>query len=395
MNARSGGAQGAGAPAQADRKPGSGFADDQRDTLVRALAGQLEISLSKAERALNKVALTAARELLEGRSVELPGLATLRLVDRPAEVGKDPGTGQPRITPASTTLTAEPIAPFADTLAKRTAATIVLAVPQSDTFSKVLAFHFSHAGWRIDLVNSAEECLNHLQQQGTNLAIVDQGLPRAAALIEEIKCDPEVGRVPVIALFPSHRDPASEGGFALLPDEKLIEPFEVFTLITLAESELRRAEASTRDLINLPMHSVRMRLGNEEGDLERGASVFTRLLEGAELGEETQVALTAVFREAVGNAAQHGNRDLVTGRIFVTYERFLDRLVLTVRDEGAGFDHRRELEKCVKQTAVDAARARHAEGRTGGLGIMVIQRCTDKLEFNELGNELKMTKYLR
>ena len=53
------------------------------------------------------------------------------------------------------------------------------------------------------------------------------------------------------------------------------------------------------------------------------------------------------------------------------------------------------MARVAKQTAVDAARERHAEGRLGGLGIKLILQCTDKLEYNELGNELRMTKNLR
>ena len=43
--------------------------------------------------------------------------------------------------------------------------------------------------------------------------------------------------------------------------------------------------------------------------------------------------------------------------------------------------------------AVDAARARYKEGGTGGLGILMMLRCVDAVEYNETGNELTLTKY--
>jgi anti-sigma regulatory factor (Ser/Thr protein kinase) len=42
--------------------------------------------------------------------------------------------------------------------------------------------------------------------------------------------------------------------------------------------------------------------------------------------------------------------------------------------------------------AVSAARERYEQGRLGGLGIMLMLRCTDQLEYNEKGNQITLTK---
>ena len=41
-----------------------------------------------------------------------------------------------------------------------------------------------------------------------------------------------------------------------------------------------------------------------------------------------------------------------------------------------------------------AARERNAAGRVGGLGIMLMLRCCDHLEYNYAGNMIKLTKKL-
>ena len=45
--------------------------------------------------------------------------------------------------------------------------------------------------------------------------------------------------------------------------------------------------------------------------------------------------------------------------------------------------------------AISAARERHAQGRMGGLGIMLMLRCCDRLEYNQSGNQLTLTKFLK
>ncbi|MGE3852865.1 MAG: hypothetical protein AB7K09_14070 [Planctomycetota bacterium] len=43
---------------------------------------------------------------------------------------------------------------------------------------------------------------------------------------------------------------------------------------------------------------------------------------------------------------------------------------------------------------MEKARKRHQEGKLGGLGIMLILKCTDRIEYNESGNQLTEYKYL-
>ena len=45
--------------------------------------------------------------------------------------------------------------------------------------------------------------------------------------------------------------------------------------------------------------------------------------------------------------------------------------------------------------AVDAARSRIDQGRVGGLGIKLMLRCTDRLEYNDVGNMITLTKFHR
>ena len=66
-----------------------------------------------------------------------------------------------------------------------------------------------------------------------------------------------------------------------------------------------------------------------------------------------------------------------------------------VTDQGKGFDWRPYLDRGKGGDALGAARERHVEGKLGGLGIMLMMKCADKLEYNEVGNQVKLTKRIK
>src|SRR5690606_7508422 len=120
-----------------------------------------------------------------------------------------------------------------------------------------------------------------------------------------------------------------------------------------------------------------------------------RLFQASGLDEEGQVAMAAAFREAIMNAGSHGNKDNPERLIKVLYLLDKEKITVVVQDEGAGFDHESYTLRAQTKSAVDAARERHEQGRVGGLGIKLMMRCTDKLEYNDVGNMITLTKLLR
>jgi serine/threonine-protein kinase RsbW len=67
---------------------------------------------------------------------------------------------------------------------------------------------------------------------------------------------------------------------------------------------------------------------------EAAAGVARRL----NLGEEAAFGLDMAVRESVTNAVLHGNRQDESKSVELTFEDAGDLLVVTVRDEGEGFD---------------------------------------------------------
>lgn len=103
---------------------------------------------------------------------------------------------------------------------------------------------------------------------------------------------------------------------------------------------------------------------------------------GVGLSEERLHDLSVALSEALSNAAVHGNGlapgRTVAVRVEVEPEK---RIVVEVRDEGAGFD-RGNLEDPTRTDRVL---------EDNGRGVFLMQRLADGLEYNSAGNEVRLT----
>src|SRR4029077_19820897 len=95
------------------------------------------------------------------------------------------------------------------------------------------------------------------------------------------------------------------------------------------------------------------------------------------------------------NAAQHGNKYKRERNIEGQYLLDNEKITTVVKDQGGGFNHEQYVKGASPRDAISAARERHAQGRMVGLGIMLMLRCCDRLEYNQSGNQLTLTKFLK
>ncbi|MDQ7781029.1 MAG: ATP-binding protein, partial [Planctomycetota bacterium] len=128
---------------------------------------------------------------------------------------------------------------------------------------------------------------------------------------------------------------------------------------------------------------------------ERANEFAHKLFEVSGLKEEDVVAMAAAIREAIGNACQHGNRYRRDKKVECLYLLDKEKVTVMVKDQGQGFDHQKYVKRGMSGNSLHAARERHKEGKLGGLGIMLMLKCTDKLEYNDIGNSITLTKYVR
>jgi anti-sigma regulatory factor (Ser/Thr protein kinase)/nucleoid DNA-binding protein/CheY-like chemotaxis protein len=359
--------------------------------LVQTLNTKLGVPLGQGNRLFDALVEAIKEELLRGSQVVLKDFAAIKIVEKKAQIVKDPSTGHQYISPAENVVSFVPIDSFQRAIEGAKLSSIILAVPDNDPFARVIEFHFSRVGWTVHIVNDHAQAEKFLSKSGAYLTIVDHALEGSQQLIQELKLHRSTSMVPLIALYPGDKDPEKCTDFMVLGDEHLVEPFEVYTLLMLAESELARS--SEEEIIF--DQQVNFQFGTSEAHLDRANELGNDLFKNSGLNEEDQVAVSAAFREAIGNAAQHGNRDNPDKLIKVLYLLDKEKITVVVQDEGTGFDHESYTVRAETKSAEDAARERHEQGKVGGLGIKLMLRCSDRLEYNDVGNMITLTKYLR
>ncbi len=151
----------------------------------------------------------------------------------------------------------------------------------------------------------------------------------------------------------------------------------------LEEQDVEKIAASSDVMFITP--------GSEE-KMEGLYKLVRRMFNESALNEDEADSLHTALREAIGNAYRHGNKYDDARKVYFRCFRDPDRTLCSVQDEGMGFDYKAALERGRQGDAISAARERYLAGGMGGLGIMLMVRCVDLVEYNDKGNQVILTK---
>jgi anti-sigma regulatory factor (Ser/Thr protein kinase) len=160
----------------------------------------------------------------------------------------------------------------------------------------------------------------------------------------------------------------------------------IFTLESTDVSEEMMARIADRAELGLVLAS--------DADLvDLAYNVSRKYLERIGLPEDDNVNVLTALYEAMDNAKRHGNKADPTKRIRLFFMDFPDRVSMSVVDEGKGFDYATILQRTEEQDALSAARERYMAGGMGGLGIRLMLKCVDKIEYEQEGSKIVLTKF--
>jgi serine/threonine-protein kinase RsbW len=100
--------------------------------------------------------------------------------------------------------------------------------------------------------------------------------------------------------------------------------------------------------------------------------------------EEDRDSIAISITEIVSNAISHGNRRDKTKNVTIVYALYKNRLVITVQDEGAGFNVREIDDPLDPKNLL----------KDSGRGIYIVRALMDEVEFknNETGTFVKIVK---
>lgn len=267
---------------------------------------------------------------------------------------------------------------------------VLMVVPKESKFSDVLRLRLATPKGKIAVATSVPQALGMLDDLKPDLLVLEHTVPQAEDLLSRIKTDRERGLCSVLKVYPRGTEVERLRDFKIWENDYLVEPFEVGELFALADAELRRVPRDRR----VYLQQVHFELRGRPECLTRAQELADALVRASGLGLEEATALSAACREAIENGLRHGNRgdpDKTLDVVFLLDNR---QVVLTIEDEGEGFDYEPYLAKLREAEAPDVSRERREKGRAGGLGILLMAKCTDRLEYLGKGNVVRLTRRL-
>jgi len=262
-------------------------------------------------------------------------------------------------------------------------------MPADPTFAPIMVEGFTRAGWQPRLLAGVDGLREAAESPHAALVILDMHLRGAQEALRALKLRDDVAAPPVVAIFPRGSDPRHPPHLRVRAEVELVEPVALAHLVATAQQNaLRSAQpVATR--------KVRLVLPSSRGEMDAAVEILSRLLRTASLPETAHTSFLAAIREAIANAIQHGNRNDPAMVVRVEYHQNPAAVTVAVRDEGPGFDARRLLREAIERDAAEAARDRHRQGGKGGLGLLMLLRCADQVRYNDTGNLVNLTKFLR
>jgi anti-sigma regulatory factor (Ser/Thr protein kinase) len=217
-------------------------------------------------------------------------------------------------------------------------------------------------------------------------------------LVREVKGNPDTNWIPIVGIRANGTEAEVVRHLTVLPDLVVQEPFPFADFV-------RTAGAEVAERVTAPQHDLRelaVELPGTQTCRREACDLIEEVLFRCNLPEEFCRSAKGALVEALDNAARHGHRHVECCTIELRMILDPRRLVLAVRDSGEGFDHAAAL-SAVRGVAnrsshdplaraAAALRSRRGDAKEGGLGRML--KLMDRVEYNRVGNEVVLTKFL-
>src|SRR5690606_28692101 len=128
---------------------------------------------------------------------------------------------------------------------------------------------------------------------------------------------------------------------------------------------------------------VRAEFRTKTPNVEKAHALLDRVVRDALRREDDRSAFFAAVKEGIDNAIRHGNHSSPDKRVDVNCLVDQRKITVIIEDEGSGFDFDWYLSRVAGQEAFEEAKRRIVdEGLRGGLGILLMSRCADRIEYS-------------
>ncbi|MBF0235549.1 MAG: anti-sigma factor antagonist [Desulfamplus sp.] len=273
---------------------------------------------------------------------------------------------------------------------KREIVPVVLAVAEEDFISRLSKDILEKEKIKIFIATNAKDAFDFIEKEKAVAIIVDYLLPKYDSLCAKIKMTPETSGCSIIRLCKEKTSPRGIQRLNVMPNEHVVEPCTLSNLCSIVKSEVKRH----RELTEAIEHELHVCFPSSLEYIDKANKLMEKvLLKPLGQNKKHYLAVRSSLREAIDNANRHGNKEDAAKMIEISYLLDTNKITMSVRDDGLGFDSRKVIRSIKGKTAANLAEKRSFDS-LGGLGISLMLKCSDKLSYNKKGNEVTQVMYL-
>ena len=270
-------------------------------------------------------------------------------------------------------------------------AKVLVITPAKTRFTRILRLRFNSLNGDYHLLHDVREALDRYDEMAPDLVVVDDRSDPKGEFVNRVKTQKNRSLTSIIKMYPRRTELESSLDFKIWENDYLIEPFEVLELFTLTEAELTRIPKDKRVF----QQQVHFELRTAQENLEKACKLCDLVIHDAIVVQEDATAFYAAVKEGLDNSVVHGNQSERSRTIDVNILVDRKKVTVLIEDEGVGFDYEYYLSRIDDKEAFEKAKKRILNnGLRGGLGILLMSKCSDRIEYSGTGNILRLEKNL-
>jgi len=351
-----------------------GFSKKQSKELVESLFNELKTSLGDGDR------------------IVIRNFASFGVKERKPRRAHNPRTGDVIFVPAKNAIRFKTSTKFRDYL-QIASRNVLVITKDTGSFRDFLINHIEKIECKPRVAETAEEAFGFIFDKDLQIysIIIDSTVPdqESRLMCNRVKMDKTESIISIVRIRKESEEDNVEM-LEILPDELVYEPFEIDELMSRIKDEVNRI-ADERSYFS---QQVKIRIPTIINEIEKTYDIMEDFFNKTNLEQEQIDELGNAYREAVGNAATHGNKNDEGKNILIDFVVDSKNLSFSIEDEGEGFDYEPFSKRADEAAAIDVARARIKLDNPGGMGMMIIKKCADEISYNATGNKITVVKHL-
>jgi two-component system, OmpR family, response regulator len=269
--------------------------------------------------------------------------------------------------------------------------TALIVEDEKDT-GLLLGEHMRRWGFDPTILADGRPAVQWVREHKPELILLDLLLPGmdGFTVCENLKLDRDTNLIPII-MITALTDPEDKvHGLKVGANRYLNKPFNA--------SDLQQAVREVFDwrenlLKNGTEGEIKFQMQSDTQYLDELNHLLGSLFLFSGLTDVQVKQFTTAVREMGTNAIEWGHKKQVDRIVTVFYHIDPEKITITIRDTGPGFDPKKLPHAAKSDDPVGHMMVREMMGlREGGFGIMMSQGLVDDMTYNETGNEVSLVK---